>query len=138
MQVQSQSDRNMVKAGVVLSIVSGFLIVLQGALRIIRTQWGLELGLGEFRRHTLHGIDFKVLGIVTVVSGIMVLAGALLMYKTGRVKEGAITVIAFSVLTVFGGGGYLIGLVLGVVGAALALTHYQPRRQPMPQQTTTS
>ena len=114
-----------VKTGFILSIVSGALITIQGALHIIRTQWALELGLGELRRHSLRGIDIKVLGIVTLILGIMVLLGAFLM-RTGRVREGAITVISFSVLTIFAGGGYFIGIILGVIGGALALSHYQP------------
>jgi hypothetical protein len=65
----------------------------------------------------------------------MVLVGAYLMRRTGREREGGITVIAFSVLAIFAGGGYLVGVILGVVGGALALTHYQPKEQPKPEQT---
>jgi hypothetical protein len=46
-------EQKRVNVAFVLSIVSGALILLQGALRFIRSQWGLELGIGEFRRHTL-------------------------------------------------------------------------------------
>jgi hypothetical protein len=133
--VELQSDHKMVKTGFILSVVSGALITLQGALHIIRTQWGLELLLGEFRRHSLRRIDFTVLGIVTIVLGIMVLVGAYLMRRPGREREGGITVIAFSVLTVFAGGGYLVGVILGVVGGALALTHYQTKEQSKAEQT---
>ncbi len=118
-----------VRTGFILSIVSGALITIQGALHIIRTQWGLELGIGELRRHSLRGIDIKVLGIVTLILGIMVLLGAFLI-RTGRVREGGITVIAFSVLTIFAGGGYLIGVILGVIGGALALGYHLPQKQP--------
>ena len=77
--VQAQSDQRMVKTGFILSIVSGVLIILQGALRIARAEWGLELGLGELRRHSLMGIDFKVLGAASVILGVMVLVGAYLI-----------------------------------------------------------
>ncbi len=115
-----------VKTGFILSIVSGALITIQGALHIIRTQWALELGLGELRRHSLRGIDIKVLGIVTLILGIMVLVGAFLI-RSGRVREGGITVIVFSVLTIFAGGGYFVGVILGVIGGALALGYHLPK-----------
>ena len=117
-----------VRTGFILAIVSGALITLQGVLHIVRSQWGLELGLGELRRHSLRGIDIKVLGIVTLILGIMVLLGAFLI-RSGRAREGGITVIAFSILTIFAGGGYLVGVILGVIGGALALSHYQPQNQ---------
>ena len=121
----------MVTTGFILSLISGILITLQGALRIVRTQWGLSLGLGELSRRSLHGIDFKLLGIVALISGLMVLLGAFLIGKFGKEREGAITVIAFSVLTVFAGGGYyFIGVILGVIGAAFALSSYSPKKQP--------
>lgn len=132
---QAQSDKKMVKTGFILSTVSGALIILQGALHIVRAQWGLELGLGELRRHSLMGIDLKLLGTASVILGVMVLIGAYLMHTQGRVKEGAITVIAFSALTIVVGGGYLIGVILGVVGGALAYSHYQPREKLESRQT---
>jgi hypothetical protein len=134
-RVQAQSDQKMVKTGFILSTVSGVLITLQGALHIVRAQWGLELGLGELRRHSLIGIDLKLLGTASVILGVMVLIGAYLIHTQGRVREGAITVIAFSALTIVVGGGYLIGVILGVVGGALAFSHYQPKEKPKPQQT---
>jgi hypothetical protein len=123
-----------VKTGFILSIVSGALITIQGALHIIRTQWALELGLGELRRHSLRGIDIKVLGIVTLILGVMVLVGAFLI-RSGRVREGGITVISFSVLTIFAGGGYFVGVILGVIGGALALGYHLPQKhEPEPKQ----
>ena len=127
MQTQSEQQKQ-VSVAFVLSIVSGTLILLQGALRVIRSQWGLELGIGELRRPSLGGLDFKVLGIVSIVLGVMVILGALLLNKPDRARQGGITVIAFSVLSIFAGGGYLAGLILGVVGGALALSHYPPQK----------
>ncbi|HTY74992.1 MAG TPA: hypothetical protein VMD05_05435 [Candidatus Nanoarchaeia archaeon] len=134
-QLQAQSNQNMVNTGFILSLVSGAIIILQGVLHIFRARWGLELGLGEFRRHALVGADFKVLGSASIILGVMVLVGAYLIH-IGRVKEGAITVIAFSALTIVVGGGYLVGLVLGVIGGALAFTHYKPKEKPKPQEQT--
>ena len=127
--MQAQVDRNQLRTAFILSIVSGALICLQGALHIIRNQWALEIGLGELRRRSLGGIDFKVVGAVSIVLGAMVLLGAFLIRKPGREREGGITVLAFSLLTIFAGGGYLAGLILGAIGGAIALSYYQPKHQ---------
>ena len=82
--------RNIVKTGFILSTVSGVLIILQGALHIIRAQWGLELGLGELRRHSLMELILKSWAS-SIVLGVMVLFGAFLIRTPGREREGGIT-----------------------------------------------
>jgi hypothetical protein len=122
--MQAQVEHKPISVAFILSLVSGVLILLQGTLHIIRSQWGLELGIGELRRRSLGGTDFKVLGIVSLILGVMVILGAFLLNKPSRCREGGITVIAFSVLSILAGGGYLAGLILGVIGGALALSNY--------------
>ena len=100
------------------------LILIQGSLHIIRRQWGLELGIGELRRRSLGGVDFTIIGAILVMLGVMVILGALLLREPTRMREGGITVLAFSVLSILGGGGFLAGVILGVFGAAIALSHY--------------
>jgi hypothetical protein len=123
-KTQAQADQKQIKMAFVISVASGVLILLQGILHIIRRQWGLELGIGELRRHSLGGTDYKIIGIISIVLGVMVIVGALLLRKPTRLREGGITILAFSVLSVLGGGGFLAGLILGVIGAAIALSHY--------------
>jgi membrane-anchored glycerophosphoryl diester phosphodiesterase (GDPDase) len=91
---------------------------------MVRGQWALELGIGEFRRHLLGHAALVVLGAVTMVLGIIIIIGALLISK-GLEREGAVTVIAFSVLSIFTGGGYLVGLIIGVIGGAVVLSKTQ-------------
>ena len=92
----------------------------------MRGQWALFLGVGELRRHSLNMASLTILGVVTVVLGAIILLGAILVDK-GRPREGAITVLAFAVLSVFTGGGYLAGLILGVIGGAIILAQKQSR-----------
>jgi hypothetical protein len=122
--MQIQADQKQTKMAFVISIASGVLILLQGSLHIIRRQWGLELGIGEFRRRSLGSVDFAIIGAICVVLGVIVILGALLNRKPTRLREGGITVLAFSVLSILGGGGFLAGVILGVIGAAIALSHY--------------
>jgi hypothetical protein len=129
--MQVQADPKQIKMAFIISIASGVLILLQGSLHIIRRQWGLELGIGELRRHSLGSVDFAVIGAICVVLGVIVILGALLLRKPTRLREGGITVLAFSILSILGGGGFLAGLILGVIGAAIALSHY-PLKPPEP------
>jgi hypothetical protein len=122
--MQTQQKGKPVNVAFILSIVSGILIVTQGTLRFIRNQWGLELGIGEFRRSVVNGSGFRIISIVTILLGIIVLFGALLM-RHGKTRNGGITVIAFSLLSIMSGGGYLAGLILGVIGGALAISEQQ-------------
>jgi hypothetical protein len=135
MNMQTQGKGKPANVAFILSIVSGILIVSQGTLRFIRNQWGLELGIGEFRRSMVHGSGFRIISIVTVFLGIIVLFGAFLM-RNGRTRDGGITVIAFSALSIMSGGGYLAGLILGVVGGALAISEQLPSnstKEPLPE-----
>jgi hypothetical protein len=124
LNMQTQQKGKPVNVAFILSMVSGILIVSQGTLRFIRNQWGLELGIGEFRRSVVNGSGFRIISIVTILLGIIVLFGALLM-RHGRTRNGGITVIAFSLLSIMSGGGYLAGLILGVIGGALAISEQQ-------------
>jgi hypothetical protein len=122
-KVQRQLEKQ-VSVAFILSLVSGILLLVQGSLRVIRTQWGFELGLGELRRHALASFDFKLLGIVSIILGIMVVLGSLLI-KFNRKREGGITVIAFTALSILSGGGYYAALILGLLGGVLAVSEYK-------------
>ncbi len=113
-----------VKEAFVLSAASGSLRLIQGALRLIRSQWGLELGIGEFRKHALSGADYKILGINSIVVGLVVIYGAFLAKSPTLARQGGITIVAFSVLSISAGGGFIAGLVLGIIGGILALSSY--------------
>jgi hypothetical protein len=128
---QDNIDPERLHMGYIISVVSGVLIVLQGVVRVVLgrwpalfgrwVRWVLFLGIGEFRRYSLSFASLTLLGVITIVLGIVILIGALLIRK-GRAKEGAVTVLAFSVLSVFTGGGYIAGLILGVIGSAIVLS----------------
>lgn len=68
-------------------------------------------------------LTFTTVALLSVVSGLVILAAALLLRS--RPKEhttwGSLILI-FSILSIFGTGGFLIGAVVGIIGGALALT----------------
>jgi len=66
---------------------------------------------------------YPIFSIVGLASGAVVILGAVMLYSRPFEKDlwGAV-ITAFSILGILGGmGGFMIGLVLGVVGGVLAL-----------------
>ncbi len=62
---------------------------------------------------------------VGIISGILVLIGAFMMYykRAEQAKTWGIVVLIFSIVALFGGGGgFLIGTILGIIGGALAIS----------------
>ncbi len=60
--------------------------------------------------------------LVNVVSGIVVLIGALMLYS--RPKQAHMwgtLVLIFSIISLVSMGGFIIGAILGIVGGALAI-----------------
>ena len=52
------------------------------------------------------------------------------MVNTGlqsKIKLGGILVLVFSIISIIGGGGFILGFILGLVGGILALT-WKPRQ----------
>jgi len=60
---------------------------------------------------------------IGVVSGIIVILGAIMLYSgAGRLTTWGTLIIVFSAVSLLGMGGYFIGATLGVVGGILAIT----------------
>lgn len=107
-----------------LSLVAGILILIQGIVRLLQSR-ALEIsGIeDEIRRRILAGIALHIVGAIAVVFGILIIVGAILLYQLGKVAAGGMIVLVFSLLSflTFGVVG-LAGTILGIIGAALALT----------------
>ncbi len=106
--------------GFVLSLVGGILILLRGIVRIVAGDVITFVGSDEVRHRFLAGLALNVIGGVAVVFGIAIIIGAYLIYSRMEVA-GGIIVLLFSLASIFVGSGWLIGLVLGVIGGILAL-----------------
>lgn len=66
---------------------------------------------------------FYGLAAIGLISGVIVLAGAVMIYNNpGKASGWGTLILAFSIVSLFGMGGFFIGAVLGVVGGSLALT----------------
>jgi hypothetical protein len=106
--------------GVVFSIIGAILILLRGLVRIVSGDIIAFEGSDLVRHRFLAGIALNIIGGVAVVFAILILVGAYLIFS-GMETTGGLIVIIFSVLSIFVGSGWLIGLILGVIGGILAL-----------------
>jgi len=115
----------------ILSLLAGIFILLGGIV-----SWGF-IGMGGGWYGGWHGMmggygmmslplwGFSlVFGIVGLTMGIIVILGAIMLDSRPREHETwGVIILIFSILSVIGGmGGFGIGLILGIVGGALAIS----------------
>jgi hypothetical protein len=79
--------------------------------------YGMMRGLG-FGGEWSYG-----LGAVGIISGIVILVGAVIIYnKPAQAPTWGTLVLAVSVVSLFGMAGFFLGAILGAVGGILAIT----------------
>jgi len=99
------------------AIVGSMSSSMSGMMGGMNGQTGMGMMIGG-----MMGV-YPIFSIIGLTSGALVILGAVMLYSRPFEKDlwGAV-IIAFSILGIFGGmGGFVIGLVLGIVGGALAL-----------------
>ena len=113
-------------AGFVVSLIAGILILINGVALIwlytaIKTFTGFMPQMPMTGAAQAMGSFWAMMGVISLIFGIIVLIGAFLIYMPGKEVIGGILVLIFSILSIFVGGGFLIGLILGIIGGALGL-----------------
>ena len=106
--------------GFAFSLAGAVLILLRGIIRIAVGDIITFYGSDVVRHRFLAGIALNILGGIAVAFAILILVGAYFVYNGMEVTGGAIILI-FSLLSIFVGSGWLIGLILGLIGGILAL-----------------
>ena len=114
-------------AAFILSLIGGMLILLPGLfVTIAFNSYGLYEGEHMMGWHMMgwNMMWFSTLaGFIGLASGIMIIIGSLMLYS--RPKEATVwgtIIVAFSVISLVGMGGFFVGFVLGLIGGILALT----------------
>lgn len=102
-------------AGFALSLVAGILIILDGIFLLAASSIVSSLGIN------IAGLALGVLGGIAIIFAIIVFIGAWLIYTPGKEMIGGILVLIFSIISIITGGGFFIGLILGIIGGALGL-----------------
>jgi hypothetical protein len=108
-------------AAFVLSLIAGILILINGAVvGAVRSFIGPHIpGMGE--RALVTGILSTVM-VVGIVLGLIVIVAAVMLYRNPAQKTmWGVIVLVLSIISIFIGGGFIIGLILGIIGGALAL-----------------
>ena len=105
-------------AGFIVSLIAGFLMLI-GAVLFVFLAGFIEL-LGGVLPSFITDL-FTGLAAIGVIFAILVIIGAILIYIPGYVTIGSILVIIFSILSIITGGGFFIGLILGIIGGILGL-----------------
>ena len=120
----------------VLSLIAGILTLIGGLTIAYVGLWRWE-----FMEHMMRGNGYafaagpgyfspliSLAGILGIIFGFIVIASAIMLSRQPtRHTTWGILILIFSILGIFGGlGGYLVGLILGVVGGALAIAWKPP------------
>ncbi len=124
----------------VLSLIAG-LLILAGSGAVMMTSFpasgqyyyngmmgGYYGGMMGGYYGMMHGVGFGGgwfygLGAIGVISGIVILVASIMLYeRPAQASTWGTLVLAFSIISFFGMGGFFLGAILGVVGGILALT----------------
>ena len=106
--------------GFAFSLAGAILILLRGLVRITIGDVLAFAGSDVLRHRFLAGLALNILGGIAVAFAVVILVGAYFMYQ-GMTTIGGVLVIIFALLSIFVGSGWLIGLILGVIGGILGL-----------------
>ena len=117
---QPNSTPKRAMLGFAFSLAGAILILIRGLIRMAVGDVITFAGSDLVRHRFLVGLALNVVGGIAVTFAVLILVGAYLIYK-GMARAGGIIVIVFSLLSIFVGSGWLIGLILGLIGGILAL-----------------
>ena len=103
--------------GFIISLIGSILILVQGLLLIVSSFF-----IWHILENIMRNIKFlsgmvTILGLITLI----IIFGAVLIYKPGNETVGSILVLVFSIVSFFVGGGFIVGTVLGIIGGILGL-----------------
>ena len=113
----------------ILSLIGGILMLLGGGVFSMWSMFGgLSMGgmMGGFQGMMGSlGIPFVFLSgffLIGLVSGVMIIIGVMLNTRPLEHKSWCTIILVFSIISLLGMGGFLVGAILGIVGGALAMS----------------
>ena len=109
-------------ATIILISIGGILILLNGILAIFGLPLGFTFIDGHMMIQILYGISVYH-GIIETLAGIVLVVAAAKINTNGRdaVQNWSIVTLAFSVISLIGGGGLLAGFVLAFIGSIFGI-----------------
>jgi len=106
-----------------LSLIAGVLIVCNSALLGVATRWFPKV-IPTLPGSTVNDSTLLYrLAAIGLAFGVLVLLGAILLrIKPAHRRAWGIMILVFSIPSIVTGGGFIIGVILGIIGGALALS----------------
>ncbi len=105
-----------------ISVLTGILYVYTSAPDHFISTVPSETMMGGMMGYWFYGLPL-IGAMVSLASGIIVIIGSLKLYKSSEESTTWGTlIIIFSVVSLLGTGGFIVGFILGLVGGILALT----------------
>jgi len=109
-------------AGGTLVLANGLVFILasrgiSGALDYMINTGGLPLAAALAIQHIL----FSLSSVGLILGALMIFASLMLYYKPSSCCGWGAAILVLSILSIFAGGGFLLGLILGVIGGSLAV-----------------
>jgi hypothetical protein len=109
--------------GFALSLIGGILILIFGIMTVIIIPFVAQTMPQLIEENLIEeGIApgmAVMMGIWGIICGIIVMGGSFVMRR--HKMTGGIVTLIFSILGVFGGGGFLLGSALGFIGGILGM-----------------
>jgi len=114
-----QSKPRKATLGFLLSIVAGVFILLNGLVWFLIGNFIWMLS--EEFMIPIFALPLFLLGVLSILFAIAVFLGALVIYWFRKASLGGKIVLVFSILSTSVGGGFLLGMALGVAGGAYSI-----------------
>ncbi len=117
-QAPPPPPRKKAVAGFIISLIAGVLILINAIM--VFAMMSFIFGMAGSIMPGL-GLAVELMGAMGLIFSIIVIVGAIMIYSPGREVAGGILVLIFSILSIIIGGGFFIGLILGIIGGALGI-----------------
>ena len=109
-------------AAFAVSLIAGILILINGAVLGVIGSFVTKVVNDPTATLVLSSI-FPALMISGIILGIIVIIAAVMLYRNPAQKTlWGVVILVLSIISIFGGGGFIIGLILGIIGGILALS----------------
>ena len=110
------------EAAFALSLIAGLLILINGITLGAVASFLPLIQMGRPSDLPIAATILNTLMIVGIILGIIVLVSAVMLYRnpTQKTMWGTI-ILVLSIVSIFIGGGFGLGLILGIIGGILAL-----------------
>lgn len=108
-------------AAFALSLIAGILIFINGAVLGAVGSFIAPFIPGASETALITGILGSLTAIGVILGIIMILAAVLLYRNPAQKTMWGVIILVLSIISIFIGGGFIIGLILGIIGGALAL-----------------